>query len=301
LERRIDIRLEPEAAGAQPPPHRGHRGIRLGSQWLAAPALLFIATFFLIPIGVMVLRSLTDPSPVNYWRFVQTSIYPASLLLTLWMSLLVTAVCLLIGYPYAYAMYRAAPNMRVLLWLFILLPFWSSLLVRTYAWTILLRDTGVINWLLEYLGFIDHPIGLMGNKFAVIVGMTHVLLPFMVLPISAAMQRFDATLSAAAASLGASPWSAFRWVFLPLTLPGVMAGSIFVFVSSVGFYVTPAVLGGRTAFFSLLIVAQINRLLDFGFGSTLGVILLVVVLLVVALGMRFVPTHELFPRRRRAG
>jgi putative spermidine/putrescine transport system permease protein len=273
--------------------------IRFGAQWLVAPALLFMGVFFLVPIGAMVFRSLTDPSPINYWRFLETSIYPSSLFLTLWMSMVVTLACLLIGYPYAYAMYRAGTKLRLLLWLMILLPFWSSLLVRTYAWTILLRDTGVINWLLQFIGLIDQPIGLMGNKFAVIVGMTHVLLPFMVLPISAAMQRVDATLLHAAASLGASPASAFRSVFLPLTLPGVIAGSIFVFVSSVGFYVTPAVLGGRTAFFSLLIVAQINRLLDFGFGSTLGVILLAVVLVVVAVGARFVPAHDLFQRRRR--
>jgi putative spermidine/putrescine transport system permease protein len=272
--------------------------IRFGSQWLVAPALLFIAVFFLIPIGVMITRSVTDPSPINYWRFVSTPIFPASLFLTLWMSLIVTIACLLIGYPYAYAMYRAGAKLRVVLGLVVLLPFWSSLLVRTYAWTILLRDTGVINWLLQYLGVIDQPIGLMGNKFAVIVGMTHVLLPFMVLPISAAMLRVDVTLMAAAASLGAPPTSTFRWIFLPLTLPGVLAGSIFVFVSSVGFYVTPAVLGGRTAFFSLLIVAEINRLLDFGFGSTLGVILLAVVLLVIVIGARFLPTQDLFPQRR---
>jgi putative spermidine/putrescine transport system permease protein len=273
--------------------------IRFGSQWLVAPALLFITAFFLLPIGVMILRSLTDPSPINYWRFVATPIFPASLFLTLWMSVVVTIACVLIGYPYAYAMYRAGPKLRVLLGLVVLLPFWSSLLVRTYAWTILLRDTGVINWLLQHFGAIDQPIGLMGNRFAVIVGMTHVLLPFMVLPISATMQRMDASLLSAAAGLGAPPASIFRWIFFPLTLPGVFAGSIFVFVSSVGFYVTPAVLGGRTAFFSLLIVAEINRLLDFGFGSTLGVILLAVVLLVIAIGARFLPIQDLFPRRRR--
>jgi putative spermidine/putrescine transport system permease protein len=267
--------------------------------WLVAPALLFIGLFFLAPLGEMVARSLFDPSPANYLRFVEASLYPRSLFLTLWISATVTLTCLVAGYLYAFAIWRAGPNLRLLLWLIVLLPFWSSLLVRTYAWTILLRDTGVINWVLLWLGVIDAPLPLMGNKLAIVIGMSHVLLPFMVLPISAAMQRLDRDLLAAAASLGAPPLATFRRVFLPLTLPGILAGSVLVFVLGVGFYITPAVLGGRTAFFSLLIVSQVSKLLDFGFGSTLGVILLAVVLLLVAAGARLVPVEDLFGRPHR--
>jgi putative spermidine/putrescine transport system permease protein len=268
------------------------------ARWLTLPALLFVAMFFLFPIVLMVIRSMTDPSPENYARFLETSVYPRSLFLTLWMSFVVTLICLILGYPFALALTRAGSVLKTVLWLLVLLPFWSSLLVRTYAWTILLRDTGVINWTLQYLRLIDEPLPLLGNKFAVIVGMTHVLLPFMVLPISAAMRRVDVNLLYAAANLGASRLSRFRYIFLPLTLPGILAGSVFTFVSAVGFYVTPAVLGGRTAFFSLLIVAHINRLLEFGFGSTLGVVLLAVVLLVVALGARLLPAQDLLERSR---
>jgi putative spermidine/putrescine transport system permease protein len=278
--------------------HGGRGAPRWNIDWLIAPALAFIAVFFLFPLLLMVIRSLTDPSPANYLRFLETPVYPWSLFLTLWMSFVVTLTCLVLGYPYAYALYRAGPTLKSALWLVILLPFWSSLLVRTYAWTILLRDTGVINWTLQYLGLVDQPLALLGNRFAVIVGMTHVLLPFMVLPISASMRRVDPNLLSAAASLGAAPLAVFRRVFLPLTLPGIVAGSIFAFVSAVGFYVTPAVLGGRTAFFSLLIVAHINRLLEFGFGSTLGVVLLAVVLLMVAVGARLLRTQDPFERRR---
>lgn len=275
------------------------RRARLRSVWLVVPALLFIAGFFLVPLGYMVVRSLTDPSPVNYLRFNESPVYLWSLWTTIWMSGAVTATCLVLGYPYAYAMSRSTGRMLLLLSVIVLLPFWSSLLVRTYAWTVLLRDTGIINQILLWTGLVSEPITFMGTKTAVIVGMSHVLLPFMVLPILASMQRFDRDLDLAASGLGARPFTAFRRVFLPLTLPGVLAGSILVFVLSVGFYITPAVLGGRIAFFSMLIVAQISKLLDFGFGSTLGVVLLCVVLAILSIGSRFVPLVDLFARPRK--
>jgi ABC-type spermidine/putrescine transport system permease subunit I len=182
--------------------------------------------------------------------------------------------------------------------LIVLLPFWSSLLVRTYAWTILLRDSGPINWLLLHIGIVDEPLTLMGNATGTLIGMTHVLLPFLVLPVYASMRRVDPDLSLAAAGLGARPVIAFWRVFFLLTLPGVLAGCLLVFVLAVGFYITPAILGGRTAFFSMLIVMQVNRLLQFGFGSALGMILLAVVLLIVALGSRLVRLDEIFGQGR---
>jgi putative spermidine/putrescine transport system permease protein len=267
--------------------------------WLIAPALLFIAVFFLVPLGYMVVRSLTDPSPANYLRFNESPVYLRSLWTTIWMSGVVTATCLALGFPYAYAMSRSKGAMLLLLSVIVLLPFWSSLLVRTYAWTVLLRDTGIINRVLLWTGVFSEPITFMGTKTAVVIGMSHVLLPFMVLPILASMQRFDRDLDLAASGLGARPLTIFRRVFVPLTLPGVLAGCLLVFVLSVGFYITPAILGGRIAFFSMLIVAQISKLLDFGFGSTLGVVLLAVVLAILGIGSRFVPLVDLFGRPRR--
>lgn len=284
-----------------PPRCPGHAPRRTRNRvvWLIAPAILFISLFFLLPIAGMVARSLTDPSPANYVRFADSVAYPLSLFTTIWMSAAVTVVCLTLAYPYALAMHRAGTTMRLVLSVVVLLPFWSSLLVRTYAWTVLLRDTGVINWLLLQTSIVSEPVTLMGNKLAVIIGMTHVLLPFMVLPIFASMLRYDEDMSLAATGLGARPFTVFRRVFFPLTLPGVLAGCLLVFVLSVGFYITPAILGGRTAFFSLLIVTHVTRLLEFGFGSTLGVILLAVVLLIVAVGARFVPLQDLFGRGKR--
>ena len=266
------------------------------AQWLVVPALLVLGVFFLYPLGVMVFRSLADPSPANYARFFESAVYLRSLLTTIWMSAAVTASCLILGYPFAYALHRAQGLVRTVLWIAVLMPFWSSLLVRTYAWTVLLRDTGIINYVLLTLGIIDEPITLIGNKLAVLIGMSHVLLPFMVLPIMTSMIRIDPDLVAAAAGLGARPTKAFWRIFFPLSLPGVLAGCLLVFILSVGFYITPAILGGRTAFFSLLIVAQVNKLLDFGFGSTLALILLFVVLALVAVGSRFVPVRDLFGR-----
>lgn len=266
---------------------------------LILPALAALALFFFYPIAIMAWRSVSDPSPAVYLKVFESPVYLRALVATIWMSAVVTGVCLLLAYPYAYAMYRASGAVAFLLSILVLLPFWSSLLVRTYAWTIILRDGGIINWTLIRLGLIDAPITLMGNRFAVILGMSHVLLPFMVLPIYAAMLRFDATLAQAAASLGATRRAILARVFVPLTMPGILAGSLLVFVLSIGFYITPAILGGRTAFFSTLVVTQISRILDFGFGSALGMILLVVVLAVVGIGARFVPLTDLFGGSRR--
>jgi len=149
------------------------------------------------------------------------------------------------------------------------------------------------------LGIIDEPVRLMGNAIGTVIGMTHVLLPFMVLPIVASMRRFDGDLTLAASGLGAPPLIAFWRIFFPMSLPGVLAGCLLVFVLAVGFYITPAILGGRTAFFSMLIVMQVNRLLEFGFGSALGIILLAVVLLIVALGGRLVRLDDILGRSPR--
>ncbi|WP_205042178.1 ABC transporter permease [Rhodoligotrophos defluvii] len=271
---------------------------RWGVGWLVVPAAAFILVFFFVPLAVMVERSLFDPSPANYLKFFESAVYPRALMFTLWMAGLVTALCLLLGFPYAYLTYRLAGKWQWLLIVLVLLPFWSSLLVRTYAWTILLRDSGLINWSLLNLGLIERPLKLMGNSLGIVIGMTHVLLPFMVLPLIAAMRRFDENLHLAASGLGASPLVAFWRVFVPLCMPGVLAGCLLVFVLAVGFYITPAILGGRTAFFSLLIVMQVNKLLDFGFGSALGVVLLAVVLIAIALGSRVVRLESMFDQGR---
>jgi putative spermidine/putrescine transport system permease protein len=257
--------------------------------WLAVPGFLFLIAFFVVPLVRMGARSLTDPSPANYRVFLESPIYVRVLWTTIRTSLIVTGVCLLIGYPYAYVMHHAGPKTRAALTALVLVPFWSSLLVRTYAWTVLLQDTGVINSILQDLGLTTGPVQLMRNTLGVTIGMSHILLPFMVLPIWASMRRIDPDLVPAAESLGATPRKAFRRVFLPLSFPGVSAGCLLVFVLALGFYITPALLGSpQNAMFSELIVNMVSERLQFGVGSALAMTLLAVTLLLLWIGSRFV-------------
>lgn len=254
---------------------------------LMLPGLIMLAAVFFVPLLIMLQRSLTDPSPSNYVDLIQEPLYRRALLYTLWMSGLVTVCTLVVGYPYAYLMTQVRSNaMRAILAFVVLIPFWSSLLVRTYSWSIILQDTGLLNRLLQWLHVIREPIELTGNSRGVIVAMTHVLLPYMVLSLYANMRKIPDDLMPAARSLGAPRRRAFLHVFLPLSMPGVGLGCLLVFVLSIGFYITPAVLGGRTIFFSLLINTQVSKLLDFGFASAMAMALLLVVVALVALGAR---------------
>lgn len=260
---------------------------------LAVPGLLFLALFFLLPLFRMGMRSVTDPDPSNYKVFVQSSLYLKVLWTTIRTSLIVSAGCLLLGYPYAYVMHHASKRAQTVLAALVLIPFWSSLLVRTYAWTVLLQDSGVINSLLTRIGLIDEPLELMRNTLGVTIGMTHILLPFMVLPVFATMRRIDPDLVPAAEGLGARPSMAFRRVFLPLSLPGVFAGTLLVFVLALGFYITPALLGSpQNAMFSELVVNMVSQRLQFGIGSALAVTLLAVTLVLLGIGSRFVRIPE---------
>jgi ABC-type spermidine/putrescine transport system permease subunit I len=270
------------------------RGIALnGWTLLAVPGLLFLALFFLLPIVRMGARSVTDPSPANYGVFFESPVYAKVLWTTLRTSLVVTVVSLLLGYPYAYVMHHAKPRAQAALIALVIVPFWSSLLVRTYAWTVLLQDTGVVNSLLKRLALIDQPLALMRNTLGVTVGMSHILVPFMVLPIFATMRRIDVDLIPAAEGLGARPFAAFRRVFLPLSLPGVFAGCLLVFVLALGFYITPALLGNpQNAMFSELVVNMVSERLEFGVGSALAMTLLAVTLVLLWIGSRFVRVSE---------
>ena len=264
---------------------------RGGWSWLVIPAIVFLAVFFLVPLVAMVFRSVTDPVGAglsNYERFFAEEAYVRVLLNMFWIAVLATLACLVIGYPFAYLMTIVPGRWTGLLLIAVLLPFWSSLLVRTFAWQVLLRDTGVINRFLLDLGVISEPLTLIRTTAGVIIGMSHILLPFMVLPIYAVMRRIDPEFGRAAANLGASPVAAFLRIFVPLSLPGVLAGCLLVFVLALGFYITPALLGGlRDQMISQLIVQQIQQRLDWGFGTAMSVLL--------------VGDHDGHPVRRVAG
>ncbi len=244
----------------------------------------------------MAVRSLTDPTVGidNFLRFFQSPVAATSLVTTLRTALITTLGCLLVGYPYAYLMSVSRPRVAGLLLLLILIPSFLSLLVRTFAFQILLRDTGVINEALMAIGLIDDPLPLIRNEFSVIFGTTSLLIPFMILPIYAVMRTIDPDLSRAAAVLGASPFWRFRRVLVPLSLPGVAAGSLLVFVVALGAYITPAVLGdGRSTYLSEIVVFQVRHL-AWGYGSAVAMILLAVTLLALLAASRMVRARDLF-------
>lgn len=253
------------------------------------PGLIFMAVLFLFPFVQTAVRSVTDPGPENFRLVLENPAYRHSLVVTFLTAVIVTLVTLAVAYPYAYLMYRSRRWIAQLLMALVLLPFFTSLLVRTYAWTVWLQQTGIINSALMDIGLIDSPIPLMRNTFGVAVGMTHALLPFMVFPLYASMRRVPPNLLPAAMSLGAHKRVAFRTVFVPLTTSGIVSGSLIVFVMSLGYYVTPALLGTpKNAMLSEHVVDQIEEQLSFGLGAALGMVLLILTLVVLLIGTRVV-------------
>jgi putative spermidine/putrescine transport system permease protein len=263
---------------------------RLFDGWglLILPVGGFLLAVFVVPLGGVLLRSVTDPEPGtgNYQDFFGSSVYLDVLVNTFTTAGLVTLITLLLGFPYAYLMTLARPFWRTVLLIAVLVPFWTSLLVRTFAWVLILRDTGVVNDALGATGLIDEPVPLLRNLTGVLIGMVQVMLPFAVLPLYATMRGIDRRLLRAAEGLGARPAFAFWRIYAPLTAPGAAAAALLVFVSALGFYVTPALLGGpKNVMLGEFIVQQLSGVLRWGFASALAVILLVVtaaLLLVVA-------------------
>jgi len=208
---------------------------------------------------------------------------------TLWISFLVTAFCVLLGYPVAHLLANLPMRISNLLMILVLLPFWTSLLVRTTAWIVVLQTEGVLNDVLVFLGIIDERVQFIFNRFGVIVAMTHILLPFMILPIYSVMKNIPPSYERAARSLGATPWTAFWKVYFPQSLPGIGAGGLLVFILALGYYITPALVGGPTdQMVSYFIADHTNRSLNWGLASALGGLLLASVLLVYVIYDRLV-------------
>ncbi|ADB49003.1 ABC transporter permease [Conexibacter woesei] len=259
--------------------------------WLVLPALALLALGVVYPVGISVWRSFAeqDGGQSGYAWMLGNDVYVTILLRTFATALLTTLVCLLVAYPYAYLMTVAGPKARIVLLGVALLPFWISALVRTFAWLVLLQPGGVVATIVPF-GLGDD---LLGSWWAVEIGIAQVLLPFMVLPLYATMRGIDRGLLRAAESLGARPSVAFLRVFVPLSLPGVFAGCLFVFILTLGFYVVPALLGSPSqALIGQTIYTQVNELLAWGRGGALAVVLLVATFLVlglVAAARRFLP------------
>ena len=251
---------------------------------LIAPAVLIILAVLAYPMGVIAVRSFVEPTPGigNYTWFFSSPVNRTVLLRTFSISAWVTLVCILCAYPYAFLMTAVGPKMRLLLVLGVLVPFWVSGVIRTLAWVILLQDSGLINQFIKWLGFA--PIRLIRTPLGVTIGMVQVLLPFMIMPLYAVLRGIDLRLVTASQSLGATPLRSFLQVYLPLSLPGVYAGGLIVFILSLGFYITPALLGGPSStMLSSLVQQQVLILLNWGRGGAMGVILLVMTLILLAI------------------
>jgi putative spermidine/putrescine transport system permease protein len=265
---------------------------------LPLPALAMVGALLLLPLGWLLVLSFIDDgsvSLVHYRRLFEDPSYIKSFLLTFQIAVTVTALCALLGYPLCYWMLRLPAAWRRVALVCVLLPFWTSLLVRTYAWLVLLQRRGLVNNALQQLGVTDEPLALVYNVTGTTIGMTHVLLPFLVLPLIASMQRIDKDVLRAAAALGASPAFAFRKVFFPLSVPGLTAGALLVFVLSIGYYVTPQLLGGGTTIMiGQLIQRNVELFSSWGAASAVSVVLLAIVLALFRLMNRLVPLDRVF-------
>lgn len=263
---------------------------------LASPAALVILGLVVLPVGWLAWQSFYDGGFTleHYRRIASEDIYWRSFALTFRIAVTVTLLTLLLGYPLAYAAVQARRPWDVLILACVILPFWTSVLVRAYAWLVLLQRTGVANQLLQGLGLVGEPLALVHNELGTVIATVHILLPFMVLPLYSTMQKIPRDLLMAGASLGGGPVLVFLRIFLPLSLPGVVAGMTLVFVLTLGFYITPELLGGgRTVMISMLVSRNVELYNEWGAASAVGMVLLVCVLAIFAAVGRIIPLDKL--------
>ena len=254
------------------------------------PLVAFMLVFYALPVAAMLLRSVTEPvvGVQNFAHLFDDTVFAQVLGNTMRTALTVTVGALLLGYPVALAMSRASRVVGSVMLVIVLLPFWTSVLVRSYAWMVLLGRRGVINEGLTSLGLIDGPLKLLNTPLATNIAMVHILLPYMVLPIANALRQIDPALPRAASGLGASRAGVFRQVILPLSAPGVASGVLLVFVLALGFYITPALVGGPRDIMLSMLIAQQVELLNWEYASCLAAVLLAVTLLLLG-GSQLVP------------
>ncbi|MEZ1440979.1 ABC transporter permease [Pseudomonas shirazica] len=268
---------------------------------LLTPALVMVVVLLIMPLCWLAFQSVQTEegfSLANYIRIFQKSIYWDTFALTFKISFLVTILSIVMGFPIAYAASRLQGFWANLILICVILPFWTSVLVRAYAWLVLLQRRGLVNQTLMDLGIIDQPLTLMHNTTGTVIGTLHVMLPFMVLPLYSVMKKIPQDLMQASESLGAKPFYTFRRVFLPMAAPGVMAGSILVFVICLGFFITPELLGGgRTILVSMLVQRNVELYHAWGAASAVGLVLLFVVFLIFWGINRFIPIERILGAR----
>jgi ABC-type spermidine/putrescine transport system permease subunit I len=262
---------------------KGVKGRGLAPLVLVAPLALYMIAFYALPLASMLLRSVADPTWTldNFRRLATDAVFRDVFWITLRTALIVTFGTLLLGYPVALALSRLRDTAVTIVLVLVLLPFWTSVLVRSYAWMVLLGRHGLINEFLISLALIAAPLRLLNTSFAVYIAMIHILLPYMILPIASVLRQIDTALPRAAAGLGAPPHRVFMQVVLPLSMPGVAAGVLLVFVLSLGFYITPALVGGPHDLMLSMLIAQQVDLLDWPYAACLSAALLATTLLLI--------------------
>ncbi len=254
--------------------------------WLLLPAGLTLTVAFLLPVGWLLSRAFTFPQPgfQNFVLLWERPVYLRVMGNTLWISAIVTPITVLLAFPVAHLMAHGSPRLRRWLVFLVLVPFWTSLLVRSFATAILLQRHGVLNSFLIAFGFTEEPLPLLYNMAGLLAGCVQVLLPFVIFPLYSSMARIDPAYMRAASTLGATPVRAFLRVYLPLTLPGLMTGATLVFISTLGYYIIPALLGGaRQQMIAQLIQDQIATFGNWGVAGALSLVLLAATAALLAL------------------
>ena len=268
---------------------------------LSMPAVLVVLVVVFLPVfwlsSLSFYNAAGELSMENYARIFESALYTRTFVVTFQISVAVTVICVLLGYPLCYWLTKVSDKTAAILMVFVLVPFWTSVLVRTYAWLVLLQRNGIINSSMMSMGIIDEPLQLAHNLTGSIIGMVHIMLPFLVLPLYATMRSVNTDLVRAAVGLGSSPRGAFWRVFFPMSMPGLFAGIVLVFILSLGFFVTPALLGGgRVQMLAQRIESTITIYSNWGAASALGVVLLLMALAMIWLMNRAFGLDKLFMR-----
>jgi spermidine/putrescine transport system permease protein len=269
---------------------------------MLSPSLLWLLLFLLIPLIMVTVISFTtregyggivyDFSTDSYETAFFSSLYGKVILNSIYWAIISTVVCLLLGYPFAYYIANAGKYKNLLLML-VMIPFWTNLLIRLYAWVILLNGEGVINHFLQKIGIISEPLTLMNTPFAIIIGMVYGFLPFMILPIYASIEQLDKTYLEASEDLGANPFKTFLKVTLPLTFPGILAGFIITFVPAVSvFVITDLLTGSKLVMIGNVIKDAYLIEMNWQLGSALSILLMVLVLLSIVIFMKFTSSKD---------
>lgn len=258
------------------------------SGWLILPSLFMLGLVFLVPLAWFFIKTLLIDSPPAalpgvFVQVLTSRAMQIAMVTTIWISLVVTAVTLLIGYPIAFYLANRTGWRFSLVIFCVIVPYFTSVIVRTYSWMVLLGRNGILNQIFLGTGLIKEPLPLLYNPFGIVVGMTYVLLPYMVLTLYSAMKGIDPSLTRAARALGASPLYVFRRVYFPLSWPGVISGSLIVLILAIGFFITPALMGGPgDVMIAMLIERSIEILLDWQTAAVMSLLLLATTLVLYA-------------------